>query len=206
MTPERAELVLLLESELLRQAFSSLAARDRRFEIRDLLVGLQSSGQGAFKPVALSHQWANGPEQIRLLKSHAVVGVVLLSDSQPSRYDSPSNWGLPTACVRWDKPWSYVAASLLELHRNANPGCDLPRVESGSCVSAEELVLKSLTRREMQVLGLIAEGYSARRMAAALHLAESTIDNHKSGLLKKFGVRKSIELARIAYRLGVVLP
>lgn len=206
MSTERAEILLLLESELLRHAFSALVARDRRFEIRDPRIDLQNNTRGTNRAVALTHDWINGPDQVRQLSGQSVAGVVLLSESDHRRYDSLTGLGLSVTRLPWDTPWSYVAASLLELFRSANPGCDLPRVEAGSCVSAAELALRSLTRRELQVLSLVAEGLSAKHMASALNLAESTIDNHKSALLKKFGVKKSVELARIAYRLGVVSP
>ena len=60
-----------------------------------------------------------------------------------------------------------------------------------------------LTRREQQVLELIASGASVRECAQTLHIAESTVDNHKSRLMKKLGVRKSIGLVRYAYQNGL---
>lgn len=64
--------------------------------------------------------------------------------------------------------------------------------------------LTSLTPREMEVLSLIALGNSVRECAERLALACSTVDNHKSRLMKKLGVHKSSELIRIAFREGLV--
>jgi two-component system, NarL family, response regulator NreC len=61
-----------------------------------------------------------------------------------------------------------------------------------------------LTPREMEVLKLIAQGNTVKHCAELLALAPSTVDNHKSRLMKKLGVHKSLELTRLAIRAGLV--
>ena len=51
---------------------------------------------------------------------------------------------------------------------------------------------------------LIAMGYSVRECAKQMHLAASTIDNHKSRLMKKLRIHKSTELTHIAIRDGLI--
>ena len=46
-----------------------------------------------------------------------------------------------------------------------------------------------LTEREIEVVRLMAGGYSNREIAHALSTAEGTIKNHVSNILSKFGVR-----------------
>jgi DNA-binding NarL/FixJ family response regulator len=46
-----------------------------------------------------------------------------------------------------------------------------------------------LTRRELEVLRLMAGGYSNREIAAALGASEGTVKNHVSSILSKLGVR-----------------
>ena len=46
-----------------------------------------------------------------------------------------------------------------------------------------------LTRRELEVLRLMAGGYSNREIAEALGAAEGTVKNHASSILSKLGVR-----------------
>ena len=46
-----------------------------------------------------------------------------------------------------------------------------------------------LSEREIEVLRLVAEGYSNREIAGALHLAEGTVKNHVSTLLVKLNAR-----------------
>jgi DNA-binding NarL/FixJ family response regulator len=47
----------------------------------------------------------------------------------------------------------------------------------------------SLTRRELEILRLMAGGYSNREIAEALGTAEGTVKNHASSILGKLGVR-----------------
>ncbi len=63
-----------------------------------------------------------------------------------------------------------------------------------------------LTKREVQVWSLIAQGHSVSSCAELLNLAESTIDNHKSRLMKKLDIHKATQLARLAYKCGLVDP
>lgn len=48
---------------------------------------------------------------------------------------------------------------------------------------------EELTVREVEVVGLMAAGYSNREIAQALGVAEGTVKNHVSNVLAKFGVR-----------------
>jgi len=62
----------------------------------------------------------------------------------------------------------------------------------------------SLTARELEVMGLLAQGRSVRDCAKHLRLAESTIDNHKARLMKKLEIHKAAELTHLAIRDGLI--
>lgn len=64
--------------------------------------------------------------------------------------------------------------------------------------------LQSLTDREMQVLKLLAEGYSNRDIAAKLSLSSKTVSGHKVNLMTKLSVTSVIELADIAKQRNIV--
>ncbi len=66
--------------------------------------------------------------------------------------------------------------------------------------------LSVLTKREREVLQLIAEGLSSKEIAATLGVSPKTADSHRAGVMQKTGIRKSASLVRLAIREGLVAP
>ena len=59
-----------------------------------------------------------------------------------------------------------------------------------------------LTRRETQVLGLVAEGHTNRQIAETLYISDKTASVHVSNILGKLGVANRAAAAVAAHRLG----
>jgi DNA-binding NarL/FixJ family response regulator len=55
-----------------------------------------------------------------------------------------------------------------------------------------------LSDREIEILQLLGNGFTAREVAVRLNLALKTIDSHREHLKKKLNVRSSAELLRVA--------
>ena len=60
-----------------------------------------------------------------------------------------------------------------------------------------------LTGRELEVLGLLAEGLRNAEIAQRLVVSEKTAEHHTSAVLRKLGVRSRTEAAAAAARLGI---
>jgi DNA-binding NarL/FixJ family response regulator len=65
-------------------------------------------------------------------------------------------------------------------------------------------VLSTLTKRELQVLNLLAEGHTNRQVAAGLFISEKTASLHVSHILAKLGVASRVQAGALAHRLGLV--
>lgn len=75
----------------------------------------------------------------------------------------------------------------------------------GPARSAEaEPACESLTERELEVLRLMAGGYSNREIARGLFVAERTVKNHVSSILAKLYVRDRIRAVLKALGMGLL--
>jgi DNA-binding CsgD family transcriptional regulator len=63
-----------------------------------------------------------------------------------------------------------------------------------------------LTRRETEVLALVAEGRTNRQIGQALFITPKTASIHVSRILAKLGVAGRGEAAAVAHRLGLDKP
>jgi DNA-binding NarL/FixJ family response regulator len=77
---------------------------------------------------------------------------------------------------------TYLAHEVAQMLRNNEAADDAP----------------VLTRREKEVLELIAEGLTNNEMAERLFVSPSTIDTHRKNLLMKLNAKNTAELVKIA--------
>ncbi len=61
-----------------------------------------------------------------------------------------------------------------------------------------------LTRREREVLTLVAEGLANKEIAARLHIGVRTVQTHRHRLMSKLEVHNAAALTRIAFAAGLV--
>lgn len=62
----------------------------------------------------------------------------------------------------------------------------------------------ALTPRQREILQLIAEGKSAKEIAAVLGLSARTVEDHKYRLMESLGIENSAELIHFAFKHGLV--
>lgn len=66
--------------------------------------------------------------------------------------------------------------------------------------------MEQLTKREREVVRLIARGYTYRETAADLGISVKTLENHMGHIFEKLGVASRHELSALAYETGFVDP
>lgn len=88
-------------------------------------------------------------------------------------------------------------------------------IYEGKCYYSEELlplfskmVKKSvtktksnkLTKREVEIVNLIAKGYSSEKIGEVLSISVKTVSNHRNNIYSKLGVQNTAELISFAYK------
>ncbi len=93
---------------------------------------------------------------------------------------------LVTAIHRVNKGKKYYSAEIAQSLKSGQPGIPL------------------LTRREKEVLELIAEGYTNAEIADKIYVSVTTVDTHRKNLLAKFDTRNTASLIRMAMNCGLL--
>jgi two-component system, NarL family, nitrate/nitrite response regulator NarL len=135
--------------------------------------------------------------------------LVLLSDLEqpPTRLLEARGWALVPSDASASELRAAVIASaqglaVLPAHLAAN----LIALEPEPALVRAEIddTLEELTARERDVLEWLALGYSNKRIAKQLEIAESTVKFHIAAIYAKFNVSSRVEAVNIAARRGLI--
>lgn len=61
-----------------------------------------------------------------------------------------------------------------------------------------------MTKREVEVLSLIAQGHSSKEAAEVLYVSKRTVDFHLANIYDKLQVNNRVQAFRAACRLGLI--
>ena len=64
----------------------------------------------------------------------------------------------------------------------------------------------TLTKRERDVVVMVAQGHSSKEIAATLNISAKTVESHRRNIMHKLGLKSVAELVRYAMRSGLVPP
>lgn len=70
--------------------------------------------------------------------------------------------------------------------------------------AATEASVGVLTRREREIVGLLAQGLTNRQIAQQLVLSERTVDAHSGNIMRKLGLRTRTAIAAWAVHQGLI--
>src|SRR3954453_3994911 len=131
---------------------------------------------------------------------------VVLSDHEDSAdLDRAFNSGATVFCVKRAEPEDLALAirqSFNDAIYFAPPALNGARVHAPVAVAASSL---GLTKREVEILRLAAEGFSNSQLAETLWVTQQTIKFHLSNIYRKLGVANRTEASRWAQRNGLLV-
>jgi two-component system response regulator DesR len=151
----------------------------RRYEPHVALVDLFLGGE-------------SGPEICERLRAEAPAPRVLLMSGAGGISPRAARAAGAAGFVSKD----FSAPEIARVVRMAGDGLDVFMDSPGSGAP-------SLTDREREILGLVAEGATNREIAEALFLSPHTIKEHTSTLYRKLGARNRADAVQRAQRLGL---
>ena len=134
------------------------------------------------------------------------VGIIGVEWAQAAFFGRTFSWAV---VLLWTLVMLVVAVSLAALDRTMQ-AIPLPprgeiRAQTAGAIGQASPNLQ-LSRRERDVLRLIAAGYSDAMIAAQLHLSETTVKTHVGTLRTHLGAKTRAEAVAIASRLNLLEP
>jgi DNA-binding NarL/FixJ family response regulator len=78
------------------------------------------------------------------------------------------------------------------LHKNKPETIGQPKIES------------ELTKREIEIIELFAEGYNYKEVADKLYISCNTVETHKKNIFEKLEINSIVELVKYAIKQGII--
>jgi two-component system NarL family response regulator len=95
-------------------------------------------------------------------------------------------------------------AELLAAVREVHAGLAHVSAQAASRLAERATTGPALSRREIEVLQLVAAGRSNREIGASLYISEGTVKTHLLSIHEKLGVRDRTEAVVVAMRRGIL--
>jgi DNA-binding NarL/FixJ family response regulator len=132
---------------------------------------------------------------------YADIRIVALGASEdPALIEGAFEAGADVYCVKTADPEDLLAAIHQALRRSIYVARPRPTVTTESYAEA----LNALTKRELEILRLVAEGHSNLQLARMLWVTEQTVKFHLSNIYRKLEVANRTEASRWAQLHGLL--
>jgi len=103
-----------------------------------------------------------------------------------------------------DSAEEIIEAILSVYHGGEYFSAQISEVLANQELEQMSLDTSSITRRESEILGLIAEGLSTKLIGEHLYISIHTVESHRKNLLLKFKVNNTAALVKRAMDIGML--
>jgi len=207
--PRRSRVVIADDHLLMAQGLAKLMEGD--FEVvgvvgngRELLDIVESSGPLGIPDLALMDVCMpelNGVETARKLRELApnCKAILISMHAQPEFIREAFRAGAAGYLLKLSAASELMTAITEVLAGRLYVGDGIACNTLASCMTSAPI----LSTRQREVLGLVAEGCSAKEIAERLHISVKTAQFHKTGIMSKLQVHTTAELTKYALGHGL---
>ncbi|MDR7857311.1 response regulator transcription factor [Tissierella sp.] len=213
MKEKTIRILLADDHRLIREGIKQILELEDDF----IVIGQAGDGEEAFNMVTtlmpdvilldINMPKLNGIETLRKFKDLGIKSkIIILSIHEDKEYIMKTlklgadGYILKDSCAdiliegirnvaRGEKYIQQSVAKLLDESHNSDGYCSINLAK-----------IKSLTKREYEVLILIAEGLNNKDIAVRLYISEKTVKNHVSNIFRKLDLNDRVQAAIFAYK------
>ena len=203
------------DHSLLRQGLKQILGLEKDIDV----IGQAADGEEVLQKVQELHPDVilldinmpklNGIETLRKLKDRGISSKVIMltiHDEREYLYET-INIGADGYVLKDSDSDSLVKAIKTvysgETYIQPNLSSMFVKNSDGNDIFNQEKKKNKLTRREYEVLTVIAEGLNNRDIAERLFISEKTVKNHVSNIFKKIEVSDRVQAAIYAYKNNI---
>ena len=210
-------IVIAEDHTILREGLRALLSADPQFDV----VGEAGDGRAAIRRcdelapdlvlMDLSMPRMHGFDAIKEIKRQSPeIKIIVLTVHKTDEYILATLQAGADGYVLKDATQSELVMAIRNVlagKRYLSPGIS-DRVIEGYLEGKETIKTSSawdtLTRREREVLKLIAEGYKNKEVADHLFISLKTVEKHRANLMKKLDLHNAAELTALAMEKGLI--
>jgi len=207
----KVKILIVEDNQLFREGLKSLLASNTGYELiaeaKDGLEALRLARkiQPDFILLDISMPRFNGISVIKEIKSvYPDIKILALTIHESDEFvlqtfDAGANGYCVKDCSRQEL--QIAIQTVLEGRTYISPQI-ADQVMEGYLESSKKLKKKTdwdtITRREREILKLVAEGYKNRQIADLLHISIKTVEKHRANIMRKLDLHNASELTAYA--------
>lgn len=214
---DKKKIVIAEDQTLVREGLRSLISTDERYEV----VGEARDGIEAIKSVQrhrpdlllldLAMPRMNGISAIGVIKKeNPQTHILAITFHTSDEYILEAfKAGADGYCLKNDSHAELMTAiqRVMEDKKYLSPAISDKVLEGymeGRKTLKTETSWETLTQREKEILKLVGEGYSSKKIAEILSISSKTVDKHRSNIMNKLNLHSAAALSAYAVEKGIV--
>jgi DNA-binding NarL/FixJ family response regulator len=152
---------------------------------------------------------ASVAEQLAVVRKaqqdHALLKCVVVADSaEVDAIEAAFAAGASVYCIKTAEEGDFASAIRQAFERSIYIAANGPEMTARSAPEVPSSATHQLTRRELEILRLVAEGHSNSQLAHMLWVTEQTVKFHLSNIYRKLNVANRTEASRWAQLNGLL--
>jgi two-component system response regulator NreC len=214
---KKYRVVIVEDHTIIREGLQSLLASTKEFEV----VGEADDGHAAVRIIEkaqpdlvltdLSMPRMDGVDMIEIIKRGSPhTKVVVLTVHRTEEYVLATLKAGADGYVLKEASYDELLMAILNVMKGKQyispeiSGTIIEGYLEGKKSVQTDSPWETLTKRERQILKLIAEGYKSREIADYLHISLHTVETHRARLMQKLNLHNTAALVTFAMEKGLV--